>query len=120
MIKKPTYFGGYGGGGDTSKFRELADAWAKRPEGDPRRALIERAEREGKERAADFKETVDLVTRAVRPIDAQKLAAAIVSAGARRRADVPDKPTFADDASGQLAKKIYNAARKRDGKPEVE
>jgi hypothetical protein len=120
MIKKSPTYGGYGGG-DTSKFRELAEAWAKRPQGDPRRALIERAEREARERqASDYQEAYRAVSDAVKPtIDAEALAAKILAAGrkARGRMTEQDKAEEASKLS-PAAKFILDCGKRRRGEIE--
>jgi hypothetical protein len=121
MIKKT--FGGYGRTIDTSKFRELADAWAKRPQGDPRRSLIERAEREARAISRDFEKNKKIISDAVRPqIDPVALGEAIVRAGARRRGEVPTedqltdlKPNTADTPAVATAKLVLLAGQRRRG-----
>jgi hypothetical protein len=111
MMKKNPFLG-YGGG-DTFKFQQVADAWARRPKS------IRDAEREARERQArDYQEALAAVRGAVTPqIDAETLAAQIVRAAAKARREVDDIPPL-DPTS--TAAKILRAGRVRRGEETAE
>jgi hypothetical protein len=76
---------------------------------------LKQAQREREQRAAIYRETKDVVERALKP-DAATFAAAVVRAAAKARGTlVADTPRFSDDRAGRRAKEICNSARKARG-----
>jgi hypothetical protein len=105
MIKYPPRYAGYIGGDDrTAQFRDLVAALKAKKLTEAER------ERQGQARGRDFEATVDLVQRAVNPIDADTLAAKIIKSGQLRRAEIPDDRLL--PKKGSVAWQILQAARK--------
>jgi hypothetical protein len=120
MMKKNPFLG-YGAR-DTSKFHDIAAAAKAKKLTMTEHVTAERAERERQARARDYAETVDVVTRAVQPIDPASLAAAVIRAGQRRRGEVPTEdqmtdlsPNAADSPAVANAKLILLAGMRRRG-----
>jgi hypothetical protein len=79
---------------------------------------LKQAQREREQRAAIYRETKDVVERALKP-DAATFAAKVLLAAAKARGEVTDEaPRFSDDRAGRRAKEICNAARKARGQEE--
>jgi hypothetical protein len=77
---------------------------------------IKRAKAEREARAKIYRETHEIVSRAIDAPDASTLAAKILRAAAKARGEVTDEtPRFSDDEPGRRAKLICNAARKARG-----
>jgi len=79
----------------------------------------EQLERARARRKAEYDRTLDIVRNAIQPpIDPETVAAKIILAGKRRRAEVP---TAQEDTTklSPAAKAIINAGRKRRNEPEI-
>jgi hypothetical protein len=83
-------------------------------------AFLKAIESQREERAAEYADLVGNLRDMVgRPLDPTSTAARIVTAGRRRRNELNEPPQFSDDKAGRFAKRVYNAAARRDGKPEI-
>jgi hypothetical protein len=79
---------------------------------------LKQAQREREQRAAIYRETKDVVERALKP-DVSAFAAAVVRAAAKARGQLTDDtPRFSDDEHGRRAKMICNMGRRRRGEEE--